>query len=68
MTGGQTPTGQMSVAEIARQMEAEGVKRIIVTTEDPRRYDGVSLPSIADVRDRSRPDGGRKRSWRASRA
>jgi indolepyruvate ferredoxin oxidoreductase len=53
MTGGQTPTGQMSVAEIARQMEAEGVKQIIVTTEDRRRYDGVSLPSIADVRDRS---------------
>jgi indolepyruvate ferredoxin oxidoreductase len=54
MTGGQTPTGQMSVAQIAREMEAEGVKRIIVTTEDLARYEGVSLPAIAEVRDRSR--------------
>ena len=45
MTGGQNPVGQMSVAEIARSLEAEGVVRIIVTTEDLTRYRGVSLPS-----------------------
>jgi indolepyruvate ferredoxin oxidoreductase len=54
MTGGQTPTGQMSVAEIAQSLEAEGVKRIIVTTEDTGRYSGVALPKIAEVRDRSK--------------
>ncbi len=53
MTGGQTPTGQMTVAEIAQSLAAEGVGRIIVTTEDTGRYAGVALPAIAEVRDRS---------------
>ena len=53
MTGGQKPTGQMSVAAMARSLEAEGVKRIIITTTDVRRYEGVRLPALAEVRDRS---------------
>ncbi len=52
MTGGQDAVGQMSVAEICRELEAEGVRRIIVTTEDRSRYEGVSLPAIAELRDR----------------
>ena len=53
MTGGQAVEGQMSVPELTRWFEIEGVKRIIVTTEDTRRYKGVSLSPIAEVRDRS---------------
>ena len=53
MTGGQAVEGQISVPELTRWLEIEGVKRIIITTEDTRRYKGVSLAPIAEVRDRS---------------
>ncbi|MFS3128318.1 indolepyruvate ferredoxin oxidoreductase family protein [Nocardioides sp. Bht2] len=53
MTGGQRPVGEMSVAEIVELLEAEGVKKIIVTTEEPKRYRRIRLSSIAEVRERS---------------
>ena len=52
MTGGQQVEGGMSVPALTRWLETEGVRRIIVTTEDTRRYRGVELAAIAEVRDR----------------
>jgi len=40
------------VPELTRWLALEGVKRVIVTTEDPSRYRGVSLDPIAEVRHR----------------
>ena len=54
MTGGQDVEGGMSVPELTRWLELEGVRRIIVTTEEPERYRGVELAPIAEVRDRDR--------------
>ena len=53
MTGGQPIEGQIAIPDLTRWLEIEGVKRIIVTAEDTRRYRGVSLSPIAEVRDRS---------------
>src|SRR5215204_1593353 len=53
MTGGQDIEGQLSVPDLTRWLELEGVRRIIVTAEDTSRYKGVELASIAAVRDRS---------------
>jgi indolepyruvate ferredoxin oxidoreductase len=53
MTGGQAVEGGMGVPELTRWLELEGVRRIVVTTEDPARYRGVELAGIAEVRDRS---------------
>ena len=53
MTGGQSVEGGMGVPELTRWLELEGVRRIVVTTEDPSRYRGVKLAAIAEVRDRS---------------
>ena len=54
MTGGQAIEGQLSVPDLTRWLELEGVRRIIVTAEDISRYRGVELAGIAEVRDRSR--------------
>jgi indolepyruvate ferredoxin oxidoreductase len=52
MTGGQAIEGQLSVPDLTRWLELEGVKRIIVTTEETDRYKGVALSPIAELRDR----------------
>ncbi|HEY0360026.1 MAG TPA: indolepyruvate ferredoxin oxidoreductase family protein, partial [Mycobacteriales bacterium] len=52
MTGGQQATGRLSVPELTRLLAAEGVRRIVVTTEDTSRYRRVPLAGIASVRPR----------------
>jgi indolepyruvate ferredoxin oxidoreductase len=52
MTGGQEIEGQLSVPDLTRWFELEGVRRIIITTEDVSDYRGVDLSPIAEVRDR----------------
>jgi indolepyruvate ferredoxin oxidoreductase len=53
MTGGQAIEGQLSVPDLTRWLELEGVRRIIVTAEDTSRYRGVKLADIAELRDRT---------------
>ncbi len=53
MTGGQDIEGQMTVPELTQWFALEGVKKVIVTTEDTSRYRGVKLHPIASVRDRA---------------
>jgi len=52
MTGGQRAEGRMDVPAITRLLALEGVRRIVVTTDDPARYRGVALDPIASVRHR----------------
>jgi len=52
MTGGQAVEGVLAVPELARALAAEGVRRIVITAEEPERYRGVALPGIASVRGR----------------
>ncbi|WP_106850469.1 indolepyruvate ferredoxin oxidoreductase family protein [Blastococcus sp. Marseille-P5729] len=54
MTGGQETVGGMSVPDLAANLLSEGVKRVVVTTEEPERYDGVRLPKGVELRHRDR--------------
>ncbi|SNT60465.1 indolepyruvate ferredoxin oxidoreductase [Asanoa hainanensis] len=53
MTGGQEVRPALSVPDLTRWLAAEGVRRVIVTTDEPQRYRGVRLAPIAEVRDRA---------------
>jgi indolepyruvate ferredoxin oxidoreductase len=52
MTGGQTPSGQLSPAAVAANLLRQGVTRVIVTTDDTDRHN--DWPTEVDVWHRSR--------------
>src|SRR4051794_29051188 len=52
MTGGQDVLGQLKIPELTRWLALEGVKRVIVTTDDVKKYKRVKLDPIAEVRHR----------------
>ncbi|HEU4841643.1 MAG TPA: indolepyruvate ferredoxin oxidoreductase family protein, partial [Ilumatobacteraceae bacterium] len=58
MTGGQDPQGQMTVPEVVQTLLLEGVSRVIVTSDDPGKWDGADFGPLAggrvEVRDRTR--------------
>src|SRR5262249_38679588 len=54
MTGGQDAAGALPVPALTRRLEADGVKRIIVTTDDPEKYKGIGLAGNAEVWHRDR--------------
>jgi indolepyruvate ferredoxin oxidoreductase len=56
MTGGQDPAGQLDVPRLCQAMAAEGVARIIVVSEDPKKYffRRGKFPAIARVWGRDR--------------
>lgn len=56
MTGGQDPSGGISLDRVCQQLLAQGVRRVIVTTEEPARARALRLPPEVDVWDRRRLD------------
>lgn len=57
MTGGQPIDGSISVAEIAHQVRAEGVSRIVIASDDPSRHDPAVMPEGVEIVHRDRLDG-----------
>ena len=57
MTGGQPVDGRLDVAALTRELDAEGVKRIVVVTDEPDKFAGMAaLASGVTVRDRGELD------------
>ncbi len=53
MTGGQNPAGALPVPALTRELEAQGIRKIVVLSDDPRRYQGESsLAATAEYRPR----------------
>jgi indolepyruvate ferredoxin oxidoreductase len=56
MTGGQEIMGAHPVVDVVNDLLANGVKKVIVTSDEPSRFDGVSLPGGTQVWHRDRLD------------
>ncbi len=57
MTGGQPVDGVLTVPQIAAQMQAEGVVKTVVVTDEPEKYTGAAaLPGGIDVHHRKSLD------------
>jgi indolepyruvate ferredoxin oxidoreductase len=56
MTGGQPVDGQLSVQQIAHQLAAEGVSRIVVVSDEPDKYGGIGFPTDVEIYHRDRLD------------
>ena len=54
MTGGQDIMGAHPVGNVVAELLANGVKRVIVTTDEPDNYEGVSLAGGTEVWHRDR--------------
>jgi indolepyruvate ferredoxin oxidoreductase len=63
MTGGQPVDGIISVDGIARQVEAEGVKKVIVVSDDIAKYDRIHerFPAGTEFHDREALDAVQRR-------
>ncbi|MGD8326476.1 MAG: indolepyruvate ferredoxin oxidoreductase family protein [Sphingomonadales bacterium] len=56
MTGGQPVDGVMTVPQIAAELLTEGVREIVIVTDEPEKYDGVSLANGVRVHHRREMD------------
>jgi indolepyruvate ferredoxin oxidoreductase len=54
MTGGQDPFGQLDVVSVVKVFLAEGVKQVLITTDELDNYRDVDLPAGVHVWGRSR--------------
>jgi indolepyruvate ferredoxin oxidoreductase len=63
MTGGQPVDGQLSVAEIARQVQAEGAQTVAVVSDDIGKYSALrgDFPAGTTFHDRSQLDAVQRR-------
>ena len=63
MTGGQPVDGVISVDRIARQVESEGVKQVVVVSDDIDKYDSIRglFPAGTEFHDRTELDAVQRR-------
>ncbi len=54
MTGGQPIEGELSVDQIVKELDAEGVRKIALVSDEPEKYEGHSFPGSVEVQHRTR--------------
>ena len=69
MTGGQMNDGGLTVPQVARQVAAEGAKRVVIVTDEPEKYPaGTEWPDGLSIHHRDELDAGAARARRRSPA
>ncbi len=53
MTGGQAAQGALTIPQLTKKLEAEGIRKTVVLAEDPDRWANIEFAANAQVRDRS---------------
>lgn len=56
MTGGQPVDGTLTVPALVAQLAAEGVSRIVIVTDEPEKYKGISLQGNPPIHHRDELD------------
>ncbi len=56
MTGGQPVDGILTVPDVVAQMQAEGAKQVVIVTDEPEKYRGVTLVGSPPVHHRDELD------------
>ena len=56
MTGGQPVEGELSIPRMAAELLAEGVRRVVVVSDEPEKYASIQLPSGVPVHHRRELD------------
>jgi len=56
MTGGQAIDGELTLRRLCRQVAAEGVKQIVLVSDDPARYPRDALPNGIEMHHRDEID------------
>jgi len=46
MTGGQHIDGELTVPEMAAQVAAEGVKKLVIVSDEPEKHSAISFPAV----------------------
>jgi indolepyruvate ferredoxin oxidoreductase len=58
MTGGQLNDGGLTVPQVAREVAAEGAKRVVIVSDEPEKYaPTLTLPRLRGREGRGLPDG-----------
>jgi indolepyruvate ferredoxin oxidoreductase len=53
MTGGQAVQGALTIPQLTKKLEAEGIRKTVILAEQPERWNNTEFASNAQVRDRS---------------
>ena len=61
MTGGQRIDGDLSVPNLVRELQAEGVAQVEIVTDEPAQFEGANLPAGVPVHDRHDLDAVQRR-------
>jgi indolepyruvate ferredoxin oxidoreductase len=61
MTGGQRIDGDLSVPDLVRELQAEGVAQVEIVTDEPGQFEGANLPAGVPVHDRHDLDAVQRR-------
>ncbi len=53
MTGGQAAQGALTIPQLTKKLEAEGIRKTILLSEEPERWQNIEFASNVEIRDRS---------------